>query len=54
MAPCSRANGIRTKLSKREETAADFVIEGPANHGMDDLVLTPCLAIADEVGASLV
>jgi L-2-hydroxyglutarate oxidase LhgO len=50
--------GIRPKLSKRGEPAADFVISGPSDHGVAGLVnlfgiespgLTACLAIADEV-----
>lgn len=54
--------GIRPKLSKKGEPAADFVISGPADHGIAGLVnlfgiespgLTASLAIADEVAASL-
>ena len=54
--------GIRPKLSKPGEPAADFVIQGPADHGIANLVnlfgiespgLTASLAIADEVGARL-
>lgn len=54
--------GIRPKLSKRGEPAADFVIQGPADHGAGDIVnlfgiespgLTASLAIADEVAAKL-
>ncbi|MGE0005841.1 MAG: NAD(P)/FAD-dependent oxidoreductase [Parvibaculaceae bacterium] len=50
--------GIRPKLSKRGEPPADFVIAGPADHGVAGLVnlfgiespgLTASLAIADEV-----
>lgn len=55
--------GIRPKLSKRGEPAADFAIQGPADHGIAGLVnlfgiespgLTASLAIADEVRARLV
>ncbi|TVR07102.1 MAG: NAD(P)/FAD-dependent oxidoreductase [Salinarimonadaceae bacterium] len=51
-------SGIRPKLTGPGEPAADFVIEGPADHGLPRLVnlfgvespgLTSCLAIADEV-----
>lgn len=54
--------GIRPKLSKAGEPAADFVIAGPADHGIAGLVnlfgiespgLTASLAIADEVSAKL-
>lgn len=54
--------GIRPKLSKKGEPAADFVIQGPADHGIPGLVhlfgiespgLTASLAIADEVFARL-
>ena len=54
--------GIRPKLSKAGEPAADFVIGGPADHGAAGLVnlfgiespgLTASLAIADEVLARL-
>lgn len=54
--------GIRPKLSKRGEPVADFVIEGPADHGIEGLVnlfgvespgLTASLAIADDVRARL-
>ena len=50
--------GIRTKLSGPGEPAADFVISGPADHGLEGLVnlfgiespgLTSSLAIAEEV-----
>jgi L-2-hydroxyglutarate oxidase LhgO len=50
--------GIRPKLSKAGEPAADFVIQGPADHGIAQLVnlfgiespgLTASLAIGDEV-----
>ncbi len=51
--------GVRPKLSGRGEPAVDFVIQGPADHGIAGLVnlfgiespgLTACLAIADHVG----
>jgi L-2-hydroxyglutarate oxidase LhgO len=51
-------SGIRPKLSGPGEPAADFVISGPADHGLAGLVnlfgiespgLTSALAIADEV-----
>jgi L-2-hydroxyglutarate oxidase LhgO len=54
--------GIRPKLSKQGEPAADFVISGPADHGVAGLVnlfgiespgLTAGLAIADGVLAKL-
>jgi L-2-hydroxyglutarate oxidase LhgO len=54
--------GIRPKLSKSGEPAADFVISGPADHGIAGLVnlfgiespgLTASLAIADEASAKL-
>jgi L-2-hydroxyglutarate oxidase LhgO len=50
--------GIRPKLSGPGEPAADFVIQGPAAHGVRGLVnlygiespgLTACLAIAQRV-----
>jgi L-2-hydroxyglutarate oxidase LhgO len=54
--------GIRPKISGRGEPAADFVIQGPATHGVPGLVnlfgiespgLTASLAIADAVAAGL-
>ena len=54
--------GVRPKISGPGEPAADFRIDGPANHGVAGLVnlfgiespgLTACLAIADEVQARL-
>lgn len=54
--------GIRPKLSKAGEPAADFVIQGPSDHGIANVVnlfgiespgLTASLAIADEVRAKL-
>jgi len=54
--------GIRPKLSGPGQPAADFLIQGPAVHGLAGLVnlfgiespgLTACLAIADEVAALL-
>ncbi|WP_029008599.1 NAD(P)/FAD-dependent oxidoreductase [Azospirillum halopraeferens] len=54
--------GIRPKLSGPGEPAADFLIQGPADHGIGGLVnlfgiespgLTACLAIADAVAARL-
>jgi L-2-hydroxyglutarate oxidase LhgO len=54
--------GIRPKISGPGEPAADFMIQGPAVHGLDGLVnlygiespgLTASLAIADEVVALL-
>ena len=50
--------GIRPKISAPGEPAADFVVQGPAVHGVDGLVnlfgiespgLTASLSIADEV-----
>jgi L-2-hydroxyglutarate oxidase LhgO len=55
-------SGIRPKLSGPGETAADFVIQGPAAHGVAGLVnlfgiespgLTSCLAIAEQVASAL-
>lgn len=52
--------GMRPKISGPHEPAADFVIQGPAVHGLPGLVnlfgiespgLTSCLAIADQVVA---
>lgn len=52
--------GIRPKISGPHEPAADFVIQGPGEHGVPGLVnlfgiespgLTSCLAIADRVVA---
>jgi L-2-hydroxyglutarate oxidase LhgO len=54
--------GIRPKLTGPGEPAADFVIQGAAEHGIAGLVnlfgiespgLTACLAIADEAAAQL-
>jgi L-2-hydroxyglutarate oxidase LhgO len=54
--------GIRPKLTGPGEAAADFIIEGPAHHGMPGLVqlfgiespgLTASLAIADDVAVHL-
>jgi L-2-hydroxyglutarate oxidase LhgO len=55
-------SGIRPKISGPGEAAADFVIQGPAQHGVPGLVnlfgiespgLTSSLAIADMVAAAL-
>ena len=52
--------GIRPKISGPHEAAADFVIQGPSEHGVPGLVnlfgiespgLTSCLAIAQRVAA---
>lgn len=54
--------GIRPKLTGRDEKAADFLIEGPAEHGLSGLVhlfgiespgLTSCLSIAESVAERL-
>ena len=54
--------GIRPKLQAPGEAAADFVIQGPDEHGVDGLInlygiespgLTSSLAIADEVAKKL-
>jgi L-2-hydroxyglutarate oxidase LhgO len=54
--------GIRPKISGPHEPAADFLIAGPARHGVPGLVnlfgiespgLTSCLAIAEETMAAL-
>ncbi len=54
--------GLRPKIHAADEPLADFVIQGPDAHGVPGLVnlfgiespgLTSCLAIADEVLASL-
>ena len=54
--------GIRPKISGPTEPAADFVVQGPANHGVPGLVnlygiespgLTASLALADEVAKRL-
>jgi L-2-hydroxyglutarate oxidase LhgO len=51
-------SGIRPKLTGKGEPAADFLIDGPAEHGLPRLVhlfgiespgLTSALSIADEV-----
>ena len=55
-------SGVRPKIVGPGEPAADFVISGPAQHGVTGLVnlfgiespgLTACLAIADEVTRQL-
>jgi L-2-hydroxyglutarate oxidase LhgO len=55
-------SGVRPKLSGPGEPAADFIISGPADHGLPGLVnlfgiespgLTAALAIADEIVARL-
>jgi L-2-hydroxyglutarate oxidase LhgO len=54
--------GIRPKINPPSEAAADFLIQGPAEHGVPGLVnllgiespgLTSSLAIAAEVGRRL-
>ena len=54
--------GVRPKIHGPEVSAADFLIEGPGEHGIPGLVnlfgiespgLTSCLAIADHVAAIL-
>jgi L-2-hydroxyglutarate oxidase LhgO len=54
--------GIRPKLTGRGEPQADFLIDGPAEHGLDGLVqlfgiespgLTSSLSLADEVAKRL-
>jgi L-2-hydroxyglutarate oxidase LhgO len=54
--------GIRPKISGPQEPAADFVIQGPAEHGVPGLVnlfgiespgLTASLALADDVAGIL-
>jgi L-2-hydroxyglutarate oxidase LhgO len=54
--------GIRPKIAGRLAPAGDFLIQGPAQHGIPGLVnlfgiespgLTACLAIADQVAAAL-
>ena len=55
-------SGIRPKLTGPGEKAADFLIDGPAEHGLTGLVqlfgiespgLTSCLSLADDVAARL-
>jgi L-2-hydroxyglutarate oxidase LhgO len=55
-------SGVRPKLQRPGEAAGDFVLQGPAEHGVAGLLnlfgiespgLTACLAIADEVLARL-
>jgi L-2-hydroxyglutarate oxidase LhgO len=55
-------SGIRPKLTGPGEKAADFMIDGPAEHGMNGLVhlfgiespgLTSCLSIAEDVAERL-
>jgi len=55
-------SGVRPKIHAPHEPAQDFVIQGPADHGVAGLVnlfgiespgLTSCLALADEVLARL-
>ncbi len=54
--------GMRPKISGPDEPAADFLIQGPAQHGLPGLVnllgiespgLTSCLAIGEHVAAML-
>ena len=54
--------GIRPKISGPQQPAADFVIQGPTQHGVSGLVnlygiespgLTASLAIADEVASTV-
>jgi len=55
-------SGVRPKLAGQAAPAADFLIQGPAQHGIPGLVnlfgiespgLTACLAIADRVASEL-
>jgi L-2-hydroxyglutarate oxidase LhgO len=55
-------SGIRPKITEATEPAADFIISGPAEHGVPGLVnlfgiespgLTSCLALADRVVKTL-
>ena len=55
-------SGIRPKLSGPGEKAADFIIDGPAEHGLPGLVhlfgiespgLTSSLSIAEDVAERL-
>jgi len=55
-------SGIRPKLTGAGEKAADFMIDGPAEHGLPGLVhlfgiespgLTSCLSIAEDVAERL-
>jgi len=55
-------SGLRPKISGPQQPAADFVIQGPADHGVPGLVhlfgiespgLTASLALADDVAARL-
>jgi L-2-hydroxyglutarate oxidase LhgO len=54
--------GIRPKISPKGTQAADFVVQGPAQHGVSGLVnlfaiespgLTACLALAEAVESAL-
>jgi L-2-hydroxyglutarate oxidase LhgO len=54
--------GIRPKISGPDQPAADFVVQGPADHGVAGLVnlygiespgLTASLALADKVAETL-